>query len=661
MRHAIFGGGEKNYTVLLENDQCLAPWEVTDLPSFTVSVVGYKGEEVRITTNKYFITPGESGYVEGETPSEPTPDVYAQLTGMVQEAIDTANSVRADADAGAFDGEPGPMGPQGEQGPRGERGPQGERGEQGEQGIQGETGPQGEQGPQGEVGPQGPQGEPGIQGPVGPQGERGPQGIQGEQGPRGEQGPQGERGEQGIQGPQGPQGDVGPQGPQGEQGIQGPEGPQGEPGVSPSATVERVEGGALITVTDAEGTTTAEVRDGTEIDDTVIGTESTWSSMGIVEKLCPPFEESGNPVQCYPVAGYPLGVKVSWEPRQEGTGDPSPENVRPITGVDEVKVMRRGINLYNADALVAINGDADTYGYGVPADDLVIGKTYTLSVNAPVFSFKISDYQSGYNSAEANNVTNGKTTFVMARHSNIPSHSQQYVLVGLDAIPMINLVSSPEQAKSLQISICAGEDAMPYEPYTGTTATLSLPETIYGGTVDAVTGVGSEEWSSVINLSSSDFLGILEDFANEATMLYYITRLDNMQDSMLVCCSHLPTTNIVNSSNTNIGIYGNPDGTMAYIRLSKETASNLDEFKQWVDAQSAAGTPVTFTYKLATPRPIQATGAQSIPALPGTNTIYTDADSLTVAGRADPNHTIQTLSDRIAALENAAVNSIRGV
>ena len=610
VRHAIFSSGEQNYTVLLEDDQCLAPWEVTDLPNFTVSVVGYKGEEVRITTNKYFITPGESGYVEGETPSEPTPDVYAQLTGMVKEAIETADSVRADADAGVFDGEPGPMGPQGEQGPQGERGPQG------------------------------------IQGEQGPQGERGEQGIQGPQG------------EQGIQGPQG---DVGPRGPQGEQGIQGPEGPQGEPGVSPSATVERVEGGALITVTDAEGTTTAEVRDGTEIDDTVIGTESTWSSMGIVEKLCPPFEESGNPVQCYPVAGYPLGVKVSWEPRQEGTGDPSPENVRPITGVDEVKVMRRGINLYNADALVAINGDADTYGYGVPADDLVIGKTYTLSVNAPVFSFKISDYQSGYNSAEANNVTNGKTTFVMARHSNIPSHSQQYVLVGLDAIPMINLVSSPEQAKSLQISICAGEDAMPYEPYTGTTATLSLPETIYGGTVDAVTGVGSEEWSSVINLSSSDFLGILEDFANEATMLYYITRLDNMQDSMLVCCSHLPTTNIVNSSNTNIGIYGNPDGTMAYIRLSKETASNLDEFKQWVDAQSAAGTPVTFTYKLATPRPIQATGAQSIPALPGTNTIYTDADSLTVAGRADPNHTIQTLSDRIAALENAAVNSIRGV
>ena len=40
--------------------------------------------------------------------------------------------------------------------------------------------------------------------------------------------------------------------------------------------------------------------------------------------LCPPLEESGNPVVCYPVAGYALGVKASWEPVQEGSGTPYP-------------------------------------------------------------------------------------------------------------------------------------------------------------------------------------------------------------------------------------------------------------------------------------------------------------------------------------------------
>lgn len=48
---------------------------------------------------------------------------------------------------------------------------------------------------------------------------------------------------------------------------------------------------------------------------------------------------------CYPVAGYPLGVKASWEPVQEGSGNPSPENIRPIKGRDSVKVERCGKNL----------------------------------------------------------------------------------------------------------------------------------------------------------------------------------------------------------------------------------------------------------------------------------------------------------------------------
>ena len=80
------------------------------------------------------------------------------------------------------------------------------------------------------------------------------------------------------------------------------------------------------------------------IDDTTVGTDA-WSSKHIVDTLCPPLEETGNPVVCYPVAGYPLGCKVSWEPTQEGSGDPSPDNVRPINGRDSVTVERCGENL----------------------------------------------------------------------------------------------------------------------------------------------------------------------------------------------------------------------------------------------------------------------------------------------------------------------------
>lgn len=115
----------------------------------------------------------------GIDPAGPAPDWAAQVQQAAANAVATANSVRADADAGVFDGDPGPQGPQGP------AGPQGERGEQGPQGIQGPEGPTGPKGDTGATGPQGPQG---VQGETGPTGPQGPQGEQGPQGPKGDTG-----------------------------------------------------------------------------------------------------------------------------------------------------------------------------------------------------------------------------------------------------------------------------------------------------------------------------------------------------------------------------------------------------------------------------------------------------------------------------------------
>ena len=163
----------------------------------------------------------------------------------------------------------------------------GEKGEKGEPGPAGPAGPAGPQGPQGEAGPQGIQGE---QGPQGPKGEDGagievtgsvstyadlPSGLTTEDEGKGyyveadgklyiwngTSFPANGDGVQ-IQGPQGPQGIQGIQGEQGPQGAQGPAGADGADGVSPTATVVRTQNGATITITDAQGTTTADVYDG---------------------------------------------------------------------------------------------------------------------------------------------------------------------------------------------------------------------------------------------------------------------------------------------------------------------------------------------------------------------------------------------------------------
>ena len=69
----------------------------------------------------------------------------------------------------------------------------------------------------------------------------------------------------------------------------------------------------------------------------------------------------------------------------------------------------------------------------------------------------------------------------------------------------------------------------------------------------------------------------------------------------------------------------------------------------YLAAQYAAGTPVQICYKLAEPVPFTATGAQPLPALKGTNTVLTDADSATVTGRADPIKRITDLEDAVAS------------
>ena len=107
---AIFG----DYSVVLDSEnQCLVPWEVLASPG-TFSVSAFCADLHTCTCAKVTVYP--SGYIEGQTPQPPTPSVYAELAGMVQQAVDTANSVQQRADAGEFNGPPGEPGPQGPKG-----------------------------------------------------------------------------------------------------------------------------------------------------------------------------------------------------------------------------------------------------------------------------------------------------------------------------------------------------------------------------------------------------------------------------------------------------------------------------------------------------------------------------------------------------------------
>ena len=148
-RTAVFQAGDDKISVVLDaSNECQIPWEVLENPRRTLEagVYGTKGGDVVLPTIWASLGTIREGASMGTNAQPPTPDVYSQILDAANSAEKIAQSVRDDADAGKFDGEPGPAGPQG---PIGDTGPQGPAGPEGPKGPQGLQGPPGEGVPEG--------------------------------------------------------------------------------------------------------------------------------------------------------------------------------------------------------------------------------------------------------------------------------------------------------------------------------------------------------------------------------------------------------------------------------------------------------------------------------------------------------------------------------
>lgn len=347
-------------------------------------------------------------------------------------------------------------------------------------------------------------------------------GAQGPQGPAGKTGPRGEQGIPGAQGEKGEKGDTGATGPQGAPGTNGADGAPGKNG--------------------------RDGLDAPQIDDTTVSDATPWSSQHIVDMLCPPLEESGNPVVCYPVAGSKLGVTASWEPTQEGTGAPSPDNIRPIHGRYSVSITRQE-----------------------------------------------------------------------------------------DELSML----------------------------------LTLPSTVYGGEVDAVTGAGQNIWKLLTLDGTENWNTWGVNAHNSAVTGFYTYDINDYDDKNTKgMCSNLAYGNVdvwggrnsgIGFANTTISRYFMYCIPTAILADASNNSAAIASLKSYLAAQSAASTPIQVAYRLATPVPFTATGGGTIKALSRTNTIFTDADVVTITGRADPIHIIKQLQAASSASAQALADVERAV
>ena len=191
---------------------------------------------------------------------------------------------------------------------------------------------------------------------------------------------------------------------------------------------------------------------------------------------------------------------------QTGTGDPSPSNIRPISGWTKSVVTRTGKNLcdpslFSAENVTVSDGvytfsrsgyTADLYS-GQNGTDHVIPSTVILPIlPAGTYTWSIKyidggvlngvwavDENGNRSSLSTTAVTDGdyrKTTFTLTKTSRIT------ICRGSNTNPSV--FSEPQ--------IEFGTERTSYSPYTGTTLTTSWQTeagTVYGGTIDPITGV----------------------------------------------------------------------------------------------------------------------------------------------------------------------------
>lgn len=469
--------------------------------------------------------------------------------------------------------------------------------------------------------------------------------LKGDKGDPGERGPQGPQGIQGVPGDTGPQGDIGPTGPQGPEGPRGPAGPAG--------------------------------KDAPQIDDGAISRDSPWSSRQIIDTLCPALEETGNPVTCYPVAGYPLGVVSSWEPTQAGTGDPSPENIRPIKGRDSVMVERCGENLLDMSVVAeaknaTVDGDkihvVDTSGLGqtyIIFDAKFPPGTYTITFYASIAKAGrviVRTYNADGLTADAKVTVVGSTYYAefnkyyngyIIVNTNPSSPQKVQFTVAKTAYFQVGFTGglSPDgetEADIINPMLVPGTTApTAYAPYQGDTLALALPGTVYGGTVDAVTGQGQDE-VRVYNLPVAK-MNNNETFPG----WFNIPEIDDLKSvvGIDINTGDPAETGVLktNISNTKYQVGMNTVYSNNTIFLNK----NIFGLTQAEWKEKYPDLVVQIAIRRKSPTPITATGAQPIPALAGCNTVLTDADSVTVTGRADPAHAIAALQAQLATATQA--------
>lgn len=313
-------------------------------------------------------------------------------------------------------------------------------------------------------------------------------------------GPQGDAGATGPQGPKGDTGDTGPQGPKGDTGATGPQGPKGDKGDKGDTGTFSPEDLQRIAALEAGIALLRELVNG--IDAPIYRTAS------------------GNPATFSDGAAANVkALSVTITPTQAGSGDPSPDNVRPISGVSSVTVTRTGKNLidkpynyFDENGRRTDNGITWTYANGA------VTASGTATAQSRIYIYNPNRV---YIAPEDVIVSYTTTDDKVRMWSNYyyrqltPGADYRIPAGGVEDA-LFFAVNSGDSVSGAFATVMVRPAAVAdptFEPYRGQTVSVPLadganPLAVYGGTLNATTGELSVTWANIASYNGETLPGV---------------------------------------------------------------------------------------------------------------------------------------------------------
>lgn len=197
------------------------------------------------------------------------------------------------------------------------------------------------------------------------------------------------------------------------------------------------------------------------------------------------------------VGGYPLEVVSSVEAVQSGSGNPSPDNVRPITGWAGANVTRTGKNVLTMDYLESGSISGSGAFINSPLRLRTSGSVDTMTPIKPsqvyTYSLQGAEGVTNLHFMEANEYSKDR---VWLRNRALNRATGQYT-PSADCYYVIFLIRKSDNSAIdvsdvdyLQVEV-GSSTATAYEPYLGTTYTLLFGSTLYLAVIDWKTGVAT--------------------------------------------------------------------------------------------------------------------------------------------------------------------------